>query len=119
MTNMLVFFSVYFFYDNSFFFLCSFLSLIGVGNFLAPFLLSFLVLGTSQIIQDDWLLLSSMPYINGQETLKAPHHYGKISLQFAILSLEMFLLSNSCIQDHAYISRGRENFMSSIAMVIL
>ena len=52
------------------------------------------------------------------ETLKAHRHCEKISPRFAILSLEMLLLSYSCIEDHAYISRGREHFMSSIAMVI-
>ena len=46
MTIMLVFFLFIFLWQLTF--LCRFLSRIEVGNFLAPFVISFLVLGTSQ-----------------------------------------------------------------------
>ena len=51
-----------------------------------------------------------MPYIGRQETLQAPSHYHQNFPRFAILSLEMLLLSYSCIEDHAYISRGEGAF---------
>ena len=87
-----------------------------MGNFLAPFVFSFHILGTYKLKMIGCCCLPCLTSVD-KKPLKLLI-IAKIFPQFAILSLEMLLLSYSCIEDHAYISRGREHFMSSIAVVI-
>ena len=95
------------------FFLCGFLSLIRVGNFLTPFVFSFLVLGTYKLKMIGCCYLPCLASMNNKP-LKLLIIMAKFFPRFAILSIEMILLSYSCIEDHAYISRGREHFISGI-----
>ena len=87
------------------------------GKFPSSFVFSFLVLGTYKLKMISCCCLPFLTSVD-KKPLKLLPIITKIFPRFAILSLEMLLLSYSCIEDHAYISRGREHFMSIISMVI-
>ena len=87
------------------------------GKFPSSFVFSFLVLGTYKFKMISCCCLPCLTSVD-KKPLKLLSIWQKNFPRFAILSLEMLLLSYSCIEDHAYISMGREHFMSSIAMII-